>query len=162
MFIGAISGIVAAVNTPNNLCTVYISLSGALIDSKFDTGTKVTAFPSTTFNSLADVKLRETDRILKGPGQEDLQVRGKFMTALRWQQKCRQEVSVIEKLQKPLISRTAIEHLGLLVRIGEVLKSCLQRYQQALPTVCTGLGKTQQEYQIRLSADATSFSITAP
>ena len=84
VFIGAISGIVAAVNTPNDLWTVSISLGGTLIDFKLDTGADVTAIPLTTFNSLANVKLMETNRILEGPGQEDLQVRGKFMTDLRW------------------------------------------------------------------------------
>ena len=88
---GAISGIVAAVNTPNDLGTMSISLGGTLIDFKLDTGADVTAIPLTTFNSLAKVKLMETNHILKGPGQEDLQVRGKFMTDLRWQQKCSQE-----------------------------------------------------------------------
>ena len=62
----------------------------------------------------------------------------------------------------PLIGRPAIEHLGLLVRARVIQESCLQRYQQAFPTVFTGLGKTQQEYQIRLAPDATPFSITAP
>ena len=100
---------------------------GTLIDFKLDTGADVTAIPLTTFNSLANVKLMETNRILKGPGQEDLQVRGKFMTDLRWQQKCSQEeVYVIDKLQKPLIGRPAIEHLGLLVRVRVIQESCLQ------------------------------------
>ena len=75
---GAISGIVAAVNTPNDLWMVSISLGRTLIDFKLDAGADVTAILLTTFNSLVNVKLMETNRILKGPGQEDLQVRGKF------------------------------------------------------------------------------------
>ena len=68
-----------------------ISFGGTLIDFKLDTGADVTAIPLNTFSSLANVKLTETICILKGPDQEDLQVRGKFMTDLRWQQTCSQE-----------------------------------------------------------------------
>ena len=42
-----------------------------------------------------------------------------------------------------------------------IQESCLQRYQQEFHTVFTGLGKRQQEHQIRLAPDATLFSITA-
>ena len=125
----------------------------------------MTAIPLNTFNSLADVKLMKSDRILKGPDQAALKVKGKFMTDLKWQQKSSQEeIYVMEKLQKPLIGRPAIERLGLLVRVEEIQDSCLKKYQQMYPTVFTGLGKMSDEYCIKRNPQSTPwpFSIAAP
>ena len=47
-----------------------ISLGGTLIDFKLDTGADVTAITLITFNSLANVKLMETNRILKGQARK--------------------------------------------------------------------------------------------
>ena len=122
----------------------------------------MTAIPLNTFNSLADVKLMKSDRILKGPDQAALKVKGKFMTDLKWQQKSsREEIYIMEKLQKPLIGRPAIERLDLLVRVEEIQDSCL-KYQQMYPTVFTGLAKMSDEYCIQLNPQSTPFSIAAP
>ena len=84
---GVINGTVAAFNTSRDAWTATISLKGTSVDFKLDTGADVTAIPLNTFNSLADVKLMKSDRILKGPDQAALKVKGKFMTDLKWQQK---------------------------------------------------------------------------
>ena len=162
-FMGVINGTVAAVNTSRDAWTATISLKGTSVDFKLDTGADVTAIPLNTFNSLADVKLMKSDRILKGPDQAALKVKGKFMTDFKWQQKSsREEIYVMEKLQKPLIGRPAIERLGLLVRVEEIQDSCLKKYQQMYPTVFTGLGKMSDEYCIKLNPQSTPFSIAAP
>ena len=128
-----------------------------------DTGADVTAIPSHIFDKFTNVRLSVSDWLLKGPGQEILTVKGKFTTELKWQQKnCQEDVYVIEKLQRPLIGRPAIERLGLLVRVGIVDDSLIEKYRNKYPTVFTGLRKLQHEYSIKLTPDAVPFSITAP
>ena len=162
-FMGVINGTVAAVNSSRDAGTATISLKGTSVDFKLDTGADVTAIPVNNFNSLVDVKLMKSDRILKGPDQAALKVKGKFMTDLKWQQKSsREEIYIMEKLQKPLIGRPAIERLDLLVRVEEIQDSCLKKYQQMYPTVFTGLGKMSDEYCIKLNPQSTPFSIAAP
>ena len=82
VFMGTIHGNVEAVNTSSDPWNVTLLLDGISVQFKMDTGADVTAIPSHIFD-----KLSMSDRLLKGPGQEILTVKGKFTTELKWQQK---------------------------------------------------------------------------
>ena len=89
--------------------------------NQIDSAAEVTAIPYNMLKKLSGVTPKPTQRILKGPTQSTLPVKGEFTGSLRWgDQEVLQTVYVVEKLHKPLLGRPAIKALKLLLRVGTV------------------------------------------
>ena len=82
--------------------------------------------------------LSVSDGLVKGPGQKFSQWRGNLLQNSSDNRKS-EDVCVIEKLQRPLIRRPAIERLGLLVRVGIIDDSSIEKYRNKYSTVFSGL-----------------------
>ena len=71
-----------------------------------------------------------------------------------------EEIFVVQKLQKALLGKPAIEALNLVARVNTVNRS--EAISSKYPALFTGLGLLEGEYQIQLRDDATPFALTAP
>ena len=104
--------------------TVVLGLNSSQTEFKIDTGADVTVVPEHVYNESRDGPLSSSDRILRGPSKRSLQVLGKFLATLQKDQsKTQEQIYVVRELQKALLGRPAIESLGLLIRVDEVLSS---------------------------------------
>ena len=87
---------------------------------------------------------------------------GKFLATLQKDQsKTQEQIYVVRELQKALLGRPAIESLGLLIRVDEVLSSKTV-FVSKFPHLFTGLGCMKGAYHIDLRPDATLFALTVP
>ena len=107
--------------------------------------------------------LNSPDHTLKGPDAHCLPVKGYFIDTLQWATKeTRQGVYAVERLNKPLLCRPAIEKLGLLMRIGAIDQDTSNHTTRQFPLLFKGLGKLQGEYRIKLQKGATPYALTCP
>ena len=105
--------------------------------------------------SLAPVKARFT-----GPSQQPLQVCGKFLGKLQWRDATTQrDVYVIHGLRRALLGKPAIEVLRVVTLVEPILKEEVEKEFQDL---FEGLGRLQDNYQIKLRDDAQPFALTTP
>uniref|UniRef100_A0A8W8HQ25 Uncharacterized protein n=1 Tax=Magallana gigas TaxID=29159 RepID=A0A8W8HQ25_MAGGI len=72
----------------------------------------------------------------------------------------RQEIYVIRGLNKPLLGRPAVEKLIVVKYIASL--QLHSDYKQKFPSLFTGLGKLQGEYEIKLKEDARPYAVTPP
>ena len=88
---------------------------------KIDTGADVSAISETVFKQLKGITLINPDRHLSGPSQYQLQVSGKFTATLKYGTKeAKENIFVVQKLQKALLGRPGIESLNLIARINSL------------------------------------------
>jgi len=88
---------------------VVIAVNEIKIEFKLDTGADVSVIPETEFKKL-NIELKNTSKILTGPSQQNLNVRGSFSARLdSGKEKTEQEVYVVRgnRSTKPGISGTA-------------------------------------------------------
>ena len=87
-----------------------------------DTGAEVTVIPEANYRELKSTpSLSPTSRVLRGPSQRVLSVRGQFTGQIQLgEQDVGQEIYVVVDLHKPLLDRPAIEALSLLKRIRSI------------------------------------------
>ena len=146
-----------------NPWVVTLKLNGTLIKFCIDTGAEVTVISEQIHDHAGRPFLSSPDRTLKGPDAHCLPVKGYFIATLQWGTKeTRQRVYVVERLNKPLLGRPAIEKLGLLMHIGAIDQDTSPRVIQQFPLLFKGLGKLQGEYKIKLQKGATPFALTCP
>ena len=67
----------------------------------------------------------------------------------------KQEVYVVRDLHMPSIGRSAIEALGLLVKVDAIDAEAKSHFTQLFPQLFRGLGKLQGQYHIRLKDNAS-------
>lgn len=140
---------------------IQVELNGYTEEFCIDTGAEVTVIPECTYQSCGNPELMSARRVLRGPGQNELQVRGEFRGTMKvGDQSTEQQVYVVPGLQKPLLGQPAIEALQLLARVGVVEgnRSPVEQF----PDLFKGLGKFSGEYTIQLREDAKPFALTTP
>lgn len=98
-----------------------LQLNGEKTVFKLDTGAAVTAIPSSAFSPKRHGALQPTRKVLYGPGNHRLEVRGCFKGQLSIENReTEQDIYVIDKLSKPLLGLPAIEALTLIQRLHTV------------------------------------------
>ncbi len=108
-------------------------------------------------------KLQKTSKILLGPGQDSLQVKGLCTVKLSTKSKATtQDIYVISGLKMALLGRPAIHALGIMSRIDTVNLDSLESVKRQFPELFQGLGKMQGEYEISLKPDSKPFSLSTP
>ena len=108
-----------------NPWVVTLKLNGTLVKFCIDTGAEVTMISEQIHNHAGRPFLNSPDRTLKGLDAHCLPVKGYFIATctLQWGTKeTRHRVYVVERLNKLLLGRPAIEKLGLLMRIGRLIR----------------------------------------
>ena len=102
--------------------------------------------------------LKQSDRILHGPGQSTLDVTDYCTGELEKDDtKVKQDIYVLHGLQTALLSRPTIEALQLLARINAV--TAKESYKTAYPNLFEGLGTLPGEYRIELQPDTQPFAL---
>lgn len=121
-----------------------IVLNGEHTVFKLDTGAAVTAIPSRSFSTEKYRVLQPPGKVLFGPGNQRLDVKGRFKGRLSIKEKTtEQDIYVVAGLSKPLLGLPAIEALTLIQRLHTVQErkeDILAEY----PSVFSGLGKLKE------------------
>ena len=100
------------------------------------------------------------DRRLSGPSQYQLQVSGKFTATLKYGTKeAKENIFVVQELQKALLGRPGIESLNLIARINSLQE---EKFVAMYPNLFKGLGTITGEYHISLQDGAKPFAISTP
>ncbi len=130
---------------------------------RVDTGADVTVVSEELFKEESFGKLQKTSKILLGPGQDSLQVKGMCTVKISTKSKTTtQYIYVISGLKMALPGRPAIHALGIISRIDTVNLDGLESVKRQFPDLFQGLGKMQGEYDISLKPDAKPFSLSTP
>ncbi len=117
-----------------------IELNGVNTVFKLDMGAAVTAIPSSSFFTQKHGALHPTGKVLFGPGNHKLDVKGQFKGQLGVKDKTtEQDMYVIAGLSKPLLGLPAIEALKLIQRLYTVHEQ-QDDIRSKYPTVFSGLG----------------------
>ena len=94
--------------------TVTLFLNERQLLFKIDTGADVTAIPETTYIKSRDGPLHKTTRVLKGPSEQKLHVKGyREATLTRNLVRIDEKIYVVSGLQNALVGRPAIQALNL-------------------------------------------------
>ena len=136
-------------------------VNGTPIEFQIDTGADVNVISESMFKRLQGVNLQPAVIPLSGAGQQSLSVCGKFTGTLTHKVSViKEEIFVVEKLQKALLGKPAIEALNLVARVNAIKKG--EDIPNKYPALFTGLGTLEGEYHIQLKEDATPFALIAP
>ena len=117
------------------------------MEFQIDTGAEVTVISERDFKRLGEVTLLPSQRILRGPNQTSLSVKGQFSGKLRVGKRATEQTIYVVGLHKSLLGKPAIQALQLLKRTGAVEKG--SKPEELFPNLFTGLGKLEGEYTIR-------------
>ncbi len=139
-----------------------IKLNGVSTVFKLDTGAAVTAIPSSSFSTQKHGALYPTGKVLFGPGNHKLDVKGQFKGQLGIKNKTtEQDIYVVAGLSKPLLGLPAIEALKLIQRLYTVHEQ-QNDFRAKYPSVFTGLGKLKEPYTIELEPSAEPHALSSP
>ena len=132
------------------------------ITFKMDTGAEVTAISDKCFQQLEGYQLSKPEKSLYGPSRRPLPVVGQFTGAFAHKAKSTtQKVYVIKDLKTNLLGLPTITALDLIARV-DTTTSEKQKVFQRFPSVFSGLGNLEEEYEIQLKDNAKPFSLYAP
>ena len=138
---------------------VTVSLNDNPTKFEIDTGAEVSVISRKAHQEVGSPTLSPPKKILRGPGNHKLAVKGQFTAKLKLgNREVEQELFVVRNLHKNLLGRPAIEALDLVVRVRAVQESPVVRY----PSLFEGLGKLDGEYSIRLEEGAKPFALMVP
>ena len=141
---------------------ITLQLNGNSVEFCIDTGAEVTVIPEHIYREISSPDLLPLDRDLKGPSDNRLQTIGRFIgTFQKGSIVVKQNVYVVRHLHKPLLSRPAIECLGLITWIGTVKKTGQNPVDQ-FSHLFSGLGKLEGDYTIKLQEGAKPFVLSTP
>jgi len=134
-----------------------VLVSGVAIECKIDTGADVTVIKQEIYRKLWAGKLETPIKPLLSASGDKLNILGTFDTQIQWRDKnITTKIYVAEKLHENLLSRDAIEKLGMLSWAGSV--SISEQYS----SLFEGIGNLGNPYHIKLKPSATPFSISTP
>ncbi len=101
---------------------------------KVDTGADVTVVSEELFKEENFGKLQKTSKILLGPGQDSLQVKGLCTVKISTKSKTTtKDIYVISGLKMALLGRPAIHALGIISRIDTVNLDSLESVKRQFP-----------------------------
>ena len=150
------------VGNATNPWQVTVTFNGVAVPFCIDTGAEVTVIPAGVFRKLSRTRLKPPVKILKGPSQNPLPVKGQFRGRLvLGHQTSQQDIYVVNNLHQPLLGRPAIEALGLLTCIRAVQDVTLNP-EKDFPKLFNGLGKMEGDYTIKLRDKAQPFALSTP
>ena len=133
-FLGEFTELDAVQGSTGDAWKAKVSLNELLVEFKLDTGADVTVISPSLYHSLQPTpSLRRTTRLLMGPCKPNLCWLGTFMAELQVQGKVsKEQVYVIEDLERPLLSRKPAE---LLKRISRFDSLRSDDYKSKVPQV---------------------------
>lgn len=132
--------------------TVEVSINDTVVSAKIDTGAEVSVVPA-SFPGLPG-QLERSNVALKGPGNEELKVKGQFVATILWKRNStRQTVFVIESAKSVILGLPAIEALGIVKFVDQV------SVETSYPSLFNGLGTMKGEYCIRLKPECVPYAI---
>ncbi|XP_018369319.1 PREDICTED: uncharacterized protein LOC108765221, partial [Trachymyrmex cornetzi] len=130
------------------------------IDFKIDTGADVSIIGEELrrqqFSKIAMSRNKEQSG-LRAVGNLSIPVKGSMQVNIEWQgQKCQERIYVVPGAREPLLSRTAIERLGIIRWVNSAREQPEVRYKK----VFKGLGRLNRPYTLRLKEDATPYAVS--
>ena len=95
--------------------TVTLQLNGTPVKFHIDTGAEITVVSIAIHENISSAVLTQSEQILKGPSNQPLPVKGKFLEKFQYG-KVTSELTcyVVANLSRSLLGCSAIEHLNLL------------------------------------------------
>ena len=152
-----------AVSSDGEPWLINLNVNEHTAQFKIDTGADVTVLSEDEFQKGQFPELERTKKVLQGPGQTPITVRGKFTATIGTDGiNTTQEVYVVPDLKFSLLGRPANQALGLVARVDTVALDSVERVKERFPKLFKGLGKMEGEYKIELKADPKPFSISTP
>ena len=122
----------------------------------------MSVIPQQLYQKLGRPPLTRANMTLKGPSNDVLPVKGRFIAVLSKDRlESEQEIYVATRLNRPLLGRPAIEALRLVQRVQGVQSVPLNPVQQ-FPSLFHGLGKLKGQYSIKLKEGARPYALTTP
>ena len=110
--------------------------------------------------------MEPTNKLLLGPCNYKFKCSGKFTGKLSVNNKTlNEEFYVVKGLQTPLLGRMASSKLNLIQKVDNIIEvgeEYTKRVIKSYPSLFTGLGKLEGEYQIRLKQEPTPYALTVP
>ena len=132
---------VDAVTQDNCDWTEDIIIHGKRINMKLDTGAQVNLLSESEYRKLRNKpKLQRTKHKLKGYGNYDIQIIGKFVAHVEHNGKHRMTFFVVPGADKPLLGLEACERLGLVKRVADVKKDTYEALKEEYKELFEGLG----------------------
>ena len=165
-FLGEVVYLDTVSNSGNKPWTADIKVNETTILFKIDSGADVTVIPLTVYQrSNLQPTLKSTSKVLMGPCNYKMNCIGTFTTQLRHEDKTTtEEIFVVKGLERSLLGRQAAHSLNLLNRVDALNSSEMKEsIKEQYPNLFTGLGQIKhQEYDIKLTQEATPYAIAVP
>ncbi|XP_031330691.1 uncharacterized protein LOC116161478 [Photinus pyralis] len=134
-----------------------VNVSGVPINFKIDTGADVTVLKAELLPKFKHTQLDSPQRPLLSASGDKINVKGTFEVNMFYKDRIHStEVYVVENLHANLLSRDAIEALGMLSWASSIT------IQDNFPQLFQGIGDLGKQYTIELKQDSKPFSIATP
>ena len=165
-FLGEVVHLDTINKSGNKPWTADIKVNETNILFKIGSRADVTVIPLTVYQQRKlQSTLKSTGKVLMGPCNYKMNCIGTFTSQLRHEDKTTtEEIFVVKGLERSLLGRQAAHSLNLLncvdaLNSNEMKESVKDKY----PNLFTGLGQIKdQEYDIKVTHEATPFAITVP
>ena len=143
-----------------------LKLNQTSVSFKIDSGADVSVKPYKIYQSIHQpVPLLSTRKLSRGPCNRKLDVKGTFKIQLQ-HGNCatEEEMFVVDRLERALLGREAAQRLHLINRVESITTLVTKAAMQSEYLILfTGLGQMKgQEYDIKLTENATPFAINVP
>ncbi|KAL1468229.1 hypothetical protein MTO96_025599 [Rhipicephalus appendiculatus] len=110
--------------------------------------------------------LETANQALTGPGQVPIDTAGYFRATVEWRNaRLQEKVFVIERLREALLSRSAVESLGIVQRPlerAETQECDIPDILAQYPKLTSGLGLMETTYRIKVTSDAKPYAFSYP
>ena len=156
-FLGTVSG-----TGSSKPWQITMLLNNSPLEFRIDTGADVTVIPESKYDGTRDGPLRTPERVLSGPSQRPLQVRGQISAYLRHGgAEATEEVYVVKGLKTALLGSPAIDALNIISRV-RLVEADHKEIVDKFPQLFRGLGKMQCTYNIKLKPGSKPFALFTP